>query len=88
MFFSKKTGGFYDTEIHGNLMPEDALEITLEEWKTLLEEQAKGKNIIGDENGRPILQNYVQKENVTLSPIEKLARIGMTPEDIREILGL
>ena len=30
MFYSKSTGGFYATEIHGKNIPDDAVEITIE----------------------------------------------------------
>lgn len=36
-------------------MPSDVLEISLEHWEKLLDGQNKGFEIIGDENGLPIL---------------------------------
>lgn len=55
MFFSASTGGFYATEIHGNNMPGDVVEITAEEHAALLEGQSQGKLIDFDEAGRPFL---------------------------------
>lgn len=57
MFFSASTGGFYTTEIHGDNMPEDVVEITAEEHAALLSGQSSGEIILADESGRPILQD-------------------------------
>lgn len=56
MFYSKFTGGFYDTAIHGNDIPADAVEITKEEHAALLAGQSEGKIIAADSSGRPVLQ--------------------------------
>jgi len=53
--YSRSTGGFYDSSIHGNNIPTDAVEITEEEHAALLQGQSEGKHIGADENGRPIL---------------------------------
>lgn len=55
MFYSKTTGGFYDTAIHGNNIPEDAVEITAEQHAALIEGQSQGKRIVADEAGHPVL---------------------------------
>lgn len=55
MFYSKTTGGFYDREIHGDNIPSDAVEITIEQHAALLEGQANGKRIVADEDGFPVL---------------------------------
>lgn len=57
MFYSKTTGGFYSTEIHGDNIPDDAVEITSEMHATLFEAQSKGKIIAADANGYPVLQD-------------------------------
>ena len=57
MFYSKSTGGFYTTEIHGDNIPADAVEITEAEHAALIEGQGRGKVIVADESGRPILQD-------------------------------
>lgn len=58
MFYSKSTNGFYDSEIHGNNIPVDAVEISVEEHAALLEGQNNGKIIAADPNGRPVLQDF------------------------------
>lgn len=55
MYYSKSTGGFYDTAIHGDNMPADVVEITAEEHADLLEGQSKGKLIDFDKDGYPFL---------------------------------
>ena len=72
MFYSKQTGGFYDSRIHGNNIPDDSVEITDEEYQILLNGQSSGKVIIADENGRPVLSDPVVTE--TLS--EKLLKLA------------
>ena len=57
MFYSKSTGSFYATEIHGDNIPSDAVEITTEEHQALLEGQSQGKIISADKNGKPVLKN-------------------------------
>ena len=57
MFYSKTTGGFYAREIHGDNIPDDAVEITEAEHAALIEGQSKGQRIAADANGRPILQD-------------------------------
>ena len=53
MLYSKTTGGFYDTEIHGEAVPSDCVEISKERHAELLAEQSSGKFIVGDEEGLP-----------------------------------
>lgn len=53
--FSASTGGFYATEIHGNNIPADAVDITDEQHAALLAGQASGKIISADANGHPVL---------------------------------
>lgn len=55
MLYSKSANGFYDSEIHGDNIPADAVEITEEKHVALLEGQSQGKIISADENGYPIL---------------------------------
>lgn len=54
-FYSKSSGGFYSSEIHGNDIPSDAIEISNEYYFELLEGQSAGKKIVADENGAPVL---------------------------------
>lgn len=56
MFYSKSTSGFYDTAIHGDNIPADAVEITKAEHAALLAGQSKGKRIVSDPDGVPVMQ--------------------------------
>lgn len=55
MLYSKHSSGFYSRDIHGDNIPEDAVDITPEQHAALLEGQSQGKIISADENGYPIL---------------------------------
>ena len=55
MFYSKSTNGFYSTEINGDNMPSDVVEITQEYYEALLKGQSNGQLIVGDDAGYPIL---------------------------------
>ncbi|MCG9079487.1 DUF4376 domain-containing protein [Laribacter hongkongensis] len=55
MFYSRFTGGFYTREIHGDGVPDDAVEITAEQHAALLAGQSAGQLIAADENGYPVL---------------------------------
>jgi hypothetical protein len=53
MRYSPSTGGFYDPEIHGDAIPADAVEVSLERYNQLLEEQAAGRTIVAGNDGAP-----------------------------------
>lgn len=55
MFYAQSTGGFYDSAIHGDNIPADSVEITVEEHQALLAGQSNGKRIVADAAGRPVL---------------------------------
>ena len=57
MFYAKSTGGFYLTEVHGDNIPADAVEITAEQHQALIEGQSAGKVIAPDDKGFPVLQD-------------------------------
>jgi len=64
MFYSKSTGGFYSSEIHGSNIPLDAVEITIEQHFELLQGQSNGKVISADINGNPVLTDAPVPEPV------------------------
>lgn len=55
MYFSPSTSGFYDRDIHGEAIPDDAVEITEGVHIALLAGQSVGKRIVADKNGNPDL---------------------------------
>ena len=52
-FYDKETNGFYIDGIHD--IPDGAIEITDETYRTLLDGQAAGKQIIANKQGNPVL---------------------------------
>lgn len=55
MFYAASTGGFYVESIHGSSIPEDAVEISSEQHRILMDGQANGLVIQADAAGLPIL---------------------------------
>ncbi|UJR56219.1 tail fiber assembly protein [Dickeya zeae] len=54
-YFSPSTRGFYLSEIHGNAMPSDVVEISDDDYQTLLTRQAAGHIIQFDAlSGKPV----------------------------------
>jgi hypothetical protein len=53
MFYSKLQNGFFTPEIHGENMPPDAVEITQEEYESVMTKQANGYRIVGGDDGKP-----------------------------------
>lgn len=92
MFYSKLGNGFFTTEIHGEAIPADKVEITEEYWRELLDGQSNGSEIVADENGYPILQIpvvapelFAQQDSTKAhrqSGIDKLIALGLTAEEI------
>ncbi|MCD4503633.1 hypothetical protein LQR30_05920 [Chromobacterium piscinae] len=55
IFYSASTGGFYDSEIHGEGYPADAVQVEGSVYEALFRGQAAGKLIQADGNGCPAL---------------------------------
>lgn len=53
--YSASTNGFYLPSVHGEIIPDDAVEISQEEYKALLSGQENGRAIVAGQNGRPVL---------------------------------
>lgn len=71
-FFSRKTNGFYpailkaDYEASPNGWPDDAVAISEEDYNLLYEGQAKGKIIIADSKGYPVLTDPPEPDTAEL----------------------
>ncbi|WP_315383483.1 tail fiber assembly protein [Microvirgula aerodenitrificans] len=74
MFYSKSTGGFYDVEIHGDAIPADAVEITIDEHTALLAGQSTGQRIEADEHGRPVLRDTPAPDDNALADAARARR--------------
>ncbi|WP_371370003.1 DUF4376 domain-containing protein [Pseudomonas sp. QL9] len=55
LYFSAETLSFLTSEIHGGSIPAAAIEISIEEYRKLLQGQSEGKRIGSSDDGRPIL---------------------------------
>lgn len=55
LFFAPSTQGFYDSEIHGGAIPDDAVEIDQRSYDALQAGQADGKLIQAGTDGAPCL---------------------------------
>lgn len=87
MFYSASTKGFYSTEIHGDNIPSDVVEITEKEWSDLLDGQSTGKEIVPDEHGHPILRDPPPVVLPELTIEEKLNSLGLSVEELKSVLG-
>lgn len=71
-YYSKTTGGFYDSSVHAEAaIPEDAVVISEEQWQGLLLAQTQGKVIRGDAAGFPQASEHIPS-------IEELAQIAVS----------
>ncbi|WP_028684157.1 phage tail assembly chaperone [Pseudomonas chlororaphis] len=74
MFASKSTLGFYEAEIHGARIPEDAVEISADYHTELLAGASEGKVITWGDDGYPVLTDPPPPSNEKLSAIERAWR--------------
>lgn len=79
MFYSKTTGGFYNNDINGENIPADAVEITDELHKSLMDGQGtEGKIIVFDEISQlPALATPDPPPVIPSSITQRQARISM-----------
>lgn len=84
MFYSKSKNGFYSVDIHGDNIPDDAVEISDEEHDALLKAQSNGDVIVANDDGYPVTMQRpaptdeeikAQNEGVALSLISEASAI-------------
>lgn len=73
MLYSKTTNGFYDPEVNSNVPP-DCVEIAKEHYNTLMVGQTKGKKIVADSKGYPVLQEPKEPTSEEIKSAVSLAR--------------
>lgn len=82
LYYSASTGGFYDSVIHGDNMPEDVTEESA--WslthQELLEGQSSGKKISSDESGNPILSDQPEPTDEQLAASVRAKRDQLIAE--------
>ena len=71
-FYSKTTNSFYDSEIN-DVIPAESVEITQQQWQTLIDAQADGKIIKADKNGNPTIVDYAPPA-LTIGSCNQLAQ--------------
>lgn len=66
-YYSKSTGGFYSLDIHGDKIPSDAVEVTEDLHRQLMDGQMAGNEIVPDKNGRPVLLAQKKPDDIQLA---------------------
>lgn len=62
-YYSKSTGGFYVSAIHGSpddegtIIPKDAKELSADEYNALMVAQVSGKDIVAGTGGKPVAKD-------------------------------
>ena len=91
MLYAKSTGGFYLREIHGDKTPNDAVEITDEAYRALLNGQSEGKVIRGDDEGFPFLgepdnptADEIRRQRDALLEKTDWTQLADVPQSIKE----
>ncbi|EOZ7480728.1 tail fiber assembly protein [Enterobacter asburiae] len=85
MYYAKSTGGFYTPAINGKNIPDDAIEITEDEYLGLLQAQADGKIITSDDKGNPVAIDpppLTQEELVAQAEREKASLLKQATNSI------
>ncbi len=94
IYYSKTTRGFYDSEMHRGLLPEDCVEVSQMDHNRLMDGQSRGLVIEADETGFPVLKEVselsedtqIQSHNtVILAKIQEIER-ELQPRAIRDML--
>ena len=82
LYFSESTVGFYNSDINGESIPDDAVKISLAQYSKMMNGQAEGQVIAADQNGMPILKAKMV-DDVAIAKNKKaelLAHIGSTTQ--------
>ena len=79
MFYSKTTKGFYDDDVNGAKVPDDAVEVPDEYYRELFDGQSQGLVITPNEYGYPVL---VPHPEPTEAELAKTIR-GQRDEDLK-----
>lgn len=79
--FSASTCGFYSSARPDGI-PEDAVEISVEEYMRLLEGQSEGKVITPDDSGVPTLVSPPEPSELDLAVIERTQKLALASQQI------
>lgn len=94
IFYSNTTKGFYDSDFHGEDIPEDGVEITKDEHAALLQGQSEGKVIKGFpkrkptliENPGPTPEEQTALDNKSVLDQIKAIETDLQPRAIRDMV--
>lgn len=93
-FYSRSTGGFYDSRIvDKDSMPADCVSVSTEYYLQLLVDQSSGKAISSDAAGRPVSIYYEKIASISsCTPAQGLVALyaikGITEDNINEAIDL
>lgn len=85
LYYSGSQLGFFDTNIHGITLPDDAVLISKEEYANLMLAQEQGKIIRPDENGRPIAIFYTSSDDEKKKNCKLAAKQALQESDWTEL---
>lgn len=74
MYYSGSERGFYEKEIHGDKIPSDAVEISIDLYEQLLDGQSAGKVINSGDDSVPYLSDPLPPTSAQLSTSARLKR--------------
>lgn len=84
VFYSVITGGFYDSKIHADTLPDDAVSIAIFRHTELMQGQAAGAKIAADpETGAPVI---IWPDPLSLAVAIELMRLRTKAEAERRII--
>lgn len=78
--YSPTSGGFYNTAIHGDAIPADAVAITDAAYAALMAAQSAGKRIVSGDDGHPAAVDRIAPA-VTADAVKAEARRRLAPTD-------
>ena len=81
IYFSASSKGFFNSDIHGKNIPEDAVPITEDEHAQLIAEQGNGATIGADESSRPVIIKKTSEELLSSARAAKKAQINIWREE-------
>ena len=84
-FYDGVTRGFYSSDIHGDNIPDGAVEITEKQLTDLLNGQSAGQEIVPDGQGVPVLQDRLPPIITDLDEIAAIERT-ITSRRIRDAI--
>jgi len=84
MFYSKSTGGFYDSPKNYKEFPPDAVEITDSQYASVCSNPEQGTILSADENGYPIRVYPASKTNAQLKSEELAILLSQYKTSLQE----